>query len=127
VRRTIIVALTAALSCGVLPAVSQAHEATYPSTVTIHRANGQFYGNVGSANSACRQGRKVKVVKLTKTGAVAALVGSAITARKGNWHLKKAAKPGRYQARVTKALRGGYGHSHHCKPARSSVLVVKPR
>jgi hypothetical protein len=115
-------ALVSALSlCG----QASAHDAKYPSTVSIFRGARDFHGKVRSAKPACKKARNVTVLK--QRSGPDRVIGTALTARYGYYRLKaRQVSRGIYYARVSKAIRGGYGHTHICQKARSRYLSVPP-
>jgi hypothetical protein len=126
IKKLSLVAVSAAMAVSLSPLPLQAHEATYPSTVTLRRGSASFYGRVRSENKGCKKGRTVKVLQdFTHRNKPARLIGTAITTSTGDWKLTIDKKRGNYHARVKKAVRGGYGHTHHCKGAGSGPLHVR--
>jgi hypothetical protein len=140
---------TSAVALGVGPAA--AHEATFPSTVTIHfydAANPSsgpsrcddptelkdcFYGHIGSSLPSCERHRTVKVFDrnpMPPMKGVArqrpALIGKAKTDQTGHWVLI-VDNPGTHTffARVTQRTIERPGHVHVCEPAVSDDLTVE--
>ena len=132
-KRSLRIAVTAALACSALAAlavVAAAHTARYDSTVTInfqpgHRdVSDSFSGKVLSVQDRCESHRKVSVRR--RLDGPDALVGTDLTDRDGDWEVQVPSTPaGTYYARAKrKVLRRSPSHLHVCRPAVSNDLTM---
>jgi hypothetical protein len=128
-----------------------AHDASFPSTITIHfydaAAPGSgpskcddpsnhadcFYGRVNSTLAACQRDRSVKVfdrnptppMKARAAGTQPELIGQAISDPEGRW-IVIVDNPGTHKffAKVSRRTISRPGHTHVCKRAVSDDLKV---
>jgi hypothetical protein len=101
-----------------------AHQASYASTVTLQRDVNRFKGNVGSRRKECKRTREVSVYRVRK-GKKPVFIGADRTGPRGFYSIPAfSIKPGRFQARVTRAVKGGYSHTHTCRKDRSQATLV---
>ena len=132
-KRSLMIAVTAALACAafaVVAVVAAAHTARYDSRVTIsfQRGHGQggdtFSGRVISVKKPCERNRRVDV-RMRLEGPDA-LVGTTFTDRDGHWDLHPGSTPsGTYYAKAKrKVLLRTASHRHICKAEISNDLPV---
>jgi hypothetical protein len=98
------------------------------SKVSIKNAQGlHFVGRVVSPKSACRQGRRVVLLRVIEGGPDQAL-GHDVTAANGNWSIQPSGFAGislsHFYAKVKRRSEGTAGTIYVCKADRSRVIEL---
>ena len=125
-KRITIVGTIASLAFALAPMPSTgAHEAEYPTSVTLNRGKGAFFGKVSTAKRGCRPNRTVKIFRYPK-GKPRQFVGSDVTNSGGYYKVPQdKRRRGFYRAVAKRRFTGGYGHSHKCNKGRSNQVQIK--
>lgn len=128
-RRSILAAAACAALAAALAAPAAAHNATFPTTVTIEFVDQAgpdvFQGDVGSTNGNCDQNRLVRLYR--SVPGPDQVLDFDRSEDDGSWDVDVEGDPapGRYYARaVTRQLQPPGGHVHTCATATSAVIPV---
>jgi hypothetical protein len=124
--RTAAVALALVLVVPFLVATAamvSAHNASFDSSVSINYDRPNFKGRVSSSRDRCERDREVSVFKV-RTGPDR-LIGTDTTNDNGRYSVPKPGARGRFYARVSREVFGGYGHRHECEADTSGTIRVR--
>lgn len=118
-------AAAAALAVGIAAAATGtagAHDAKYDTTVnlTYSSKSGVLTVGVKSERNGCAKTRSVKIFKVKKG---ADLLVDRVKTKKGKKSVELD-KSGRFYARVSRKVKGSYGHTHVCAAGRSAAVKV---